>query len=190
MILFHTDHGLCFASTIALDSLYRVHQLFLGARIHHHPGLVSVSVRLRRLHQPGLPDFGFTRSCMGMCVQDPEGRMGDTGTLLGLLVVEGNDVSPPSHPCEAPEDSEVIQQPPVALAPAASVDVRSSSSPPPNQRVAGLLLEQVASSCAVMSFLCSTVSCMSMVAFWFDSCIGIEVVSSCPLPDVLSFTQG
>lgn len=94
---------------------------------------------------------------MGMSVQGSEGRVGDTGTLLGLLVVEGNDVRSPSPPCEAPEDGEVIQQPPVALAPAASVDVRSSSvPPPPNQHVAGLLLEQVASCHAVSMprFLC------------------------------------
>lgn len=81
----------------------------------------------------------------------PEGRIGDTGTLLGLLVVEGIDVRPPSPPCEAPEDSEVIRQPPVALAPAASVGVRSSSTaPPPKQQVAGLLLEQ-ACECLVMT---------------------------------------
>lgn len=80
-----------------------------------------------------------------------EGGVGDTGTLLGLLVVEGTDVRSHAQPCGVSEDDEFIHQPPVALAPAASVDVSTTSaSPLPSQHVAGLLLEQ-ACECLVMT---------------------------------------
>lgn len=78
---------------------------------------------------------------------------GERGTLLGLLVVEGTDVQSCTPTGDtAGTDDEVIQRPPIALAPAVSSEVSATAAAaaeapsPPSQRVAGLLLEQACES--------------------------------------------
>ena len=77
-----------------------------------------------------------------MCTvaQEGEARRNESGTLLGLLVVEGTALGAATTSPDGSFDEDHHRQPPVALAPPATLPAASG---PRDSHLAALLLEQV-----------------------------------------------